>query len=117
MLRCHIGVGGFRGWKKRLFPHYFPLGRGGPIEEIVEHPTDPLRNHDRGTSIRLGTQIGGGSARLKLPPGSLSDRTRWGGKEWEKSLFFQALVDKKWSENIRERAKSRGHPNSIAYQF
>ena len=68
-------------WKKTLFFHSFPLVGGGPTEEVVEHPTNPLGNHGRGISIRIGTQIRGGSARLKLPPGSLSDRTRRGGKE------------------------------------
>ena len=117
VLRCHIGVGGFREWKKRLFFHYFSLGGGGPNEEIVEHQTNPLGNHDRGINIRIWTQIGGGSARLKLSSRSLFDHTRRGEKEWKKSLFFQALVNLKWSDHIRARATSRGHTNSIAYQF
>ena len=64
-----------------VFFHSFSLGGGGPSNEIVEHPTNPLGNYDRGISIRVGTQIGGGSARLKLPSSSLSDHTRRGEKE------------------------------------
>ena len=67
--------------EKNTFFHYFPLGGGGPTEEVVEHPTNPLGNYDRGISIRVGTQIGGSSARLKLPSSSLSDHTRRGEKE------------------------------------